>query len=529
MSLVSIAREALESEQVRRVIGESGKRIFRSNPEQPKQDEGGGLLGWIWDFGKQIVGLISNVFKFVAFTATAIWGLIVGTTQYIWNFDWNMSDDSIDQQILSSWAALSGMFGGLLGNAFGYLACGVLPGAVVFTFNEPLGAYILKNVSEEMAEEFVGNLTNVIRYTLMSSVQSLLLWSFKNIRKWIKTDASLIYEFFGDAAAAELLRAWAEPDSKPWSFASATESAVQSIPNVNLRNFVEEFLEEAWEGCVEAGYVVANSIDTFLAEEKLKRQEVPPLGDQKYVEIQPDRSNERERIILAGPEEALKPVIVQTLSNFQLMENKDIGTFVGSPIDDYLRAKPQSIRLVIQFFNVPSPPWTPPGDQRLVSATYAIPDVDPVKIDWEKIKIACGHPNGYLWGRWRATGLLNNGRQMQVMGATKDEAEDRLKALLALSKAELLKKPSITEDRGEDETGSFLKQPTRVYPAYFTIMNQYKVPGALGSGVPLSSGNYIRKHDRINLWTETEPEDFSDRILELLRRPGAEDNQNNNN
>jgi hypothetical protein len=127
-----------------------------------------------------------------------------------------------------------------------------------------------------------------------------------------------------------------------------------------------------------------------------------------------------------------------------------------------------------------------------------------------------------MWGRYRATGLLDNGRQMQVLGATPEEAEDRLKALLALGEGTLLKKPTISEDRAEDNTGTYLKQPTRVYPAYFTIMNQYKVPGAQGSGIPMTSGLYIRRNDRITLWTDEKPFGYEERIAELLKKPGAE-------
>ena len=153
---------------------------------------------------------------------------------------------------------------------------------------------------------------------------------------------------------------------------------------------------------------------------------------------------------------------------------------------------------------------------------FAIPDLKRSKCNWQDIKAACGGANGYMWGRYRATANLNNGRQMQVMGATADEAEDRLRAFASLSEAEILGKPTLSEDRKEDITGTYLKQPTRVYPAFFTIMNQYKVAGAQGSGISLLDGKYNRKNDKIYLWTDTEPLGTSERIAELLTRPGAE-------
>ncbi|MBW4644758.1 MAG: hypothetical protein KME23_17645 [Goleter apudmare HA4340-LM2] len=520
MGLADIVESALESRQVRSALG---NRSFNPKFENAQRDDEGGLLGWLWNAGSRLVGfLISQAGNLISFTLTGLWSLFVSTVQFIWNFDWNMSDQSIDQQIRQRWDAIGGLLGGTVGNLIGYLGCGVLPGAIIMSFNEAMGAYVLKNVTEELAEEFLANLSNLVRYTFMSGVQSLLLWSFKNIRKWIKTNVDVVNRFFG-SKAADAVKAWGAPNSKPGSFAMGVDEAVESIDNSFVRNFVEEALEEAWDGCVEAGYVVANSIEAFLAQEKLAQEQMPPMGEGKYVEITPDRSIDDQRIVLAGPEAALRPVIVQTLTNYQLMEQRDIGTFVGTPIDDYLRGKPRSLSLQVQFFSVPTPPWSKRlGQDRLVSASYSVPDIDPAKLDWERIKLACGGINGYLYGRFRATGLLNNGRQMAVYAVTGDEAEDRLRALLTLSKAELIKKPTITEDRTEDVTGSYIKQPVKVYPAYFTLFNQYRVPGALGSGIPINGKRYIRKEERIDLWVDVEPPNFNDIILEMLQKPGAE-------
>lgn len=521
MGASDIVRSALQSELVRSQIGQAGKRVFKANLQTPQKDEDDNIIGWLWNAGERVVSLIGNFFNLVGIGFSALWSIFTTTAQYIYRFDWNMSDTQIDQQIQNSWNALGSMLGGTLGNAFGYLACGVLPAATILAFNEPLGAHLLQNVSQELAEEVLSNLSNLIRYTFQSGVTSLLLWSYKNVRKFIKSNVNFIQSIFGEGYA-NVIRAWAAPGSKPWSFAKAVEEQVESIPNTFLRNFVEEFLEEAWEGCVEAGYVIANGIDSYLAAEKLKQQQTPILGKNRYVEITPDRSNDREKIILAGPQQALKASIVQTLSSYQLIENRDIGSMIGMPADDYLRAKPQTLRIIVVMTSVQSPPFISSNGQRLTRATYSIPDLKRSKCNWEDIKAACGGTNGYMWGRYRCTGVLSNGRQMQVMGASPDEAEDRLRAFLTLSEATLVKKPTISEDRAEDNTGSYIKQPKRLYPAYFTIMNQYKVAGSRGSGIPLSDGIYNRKNDKIILYTNEKPLGTDERIAELLTMPGAQ-------
>jgi hypothetical protein len=517
VGLADIAVQALESEQVRSAIGDAGVRLFNSSFESAETNEEGGILGWIWNGAKRLGGwLLQNAGRLINFSLSTLWGWITSTAQFVWNFDWNMSDKSIDQQIKAKWDNLGSMLGGTVGNLVGYLGCGLLPGAVIFSFNEPLGAYVMANVAEEMAEEFIANVASLVRYTFISGYQALIMWQFRNVRKFIKSNVNFFQSIFGDKAA-NAINAWGAEGSKPWSFALATEKAVESIPNTFVKNFVEEFLE--------AGYVVANSVDSFLMQEKLKQQQLPPLGKNTYVEIKPDRSLDHQRIILAGPEKLLQAEIVSTLSEYQMMQDKDIGTFVGSPTDEYLRARPQSLRIVIQFYSVPSPPWKSRDANRLVSATYAIPDIEPSKIDWEQLKIACGGANGYLWGRFRATILLDTGRQIQAWGATKDAAVDRATAFLKFTKGKPIKsKPTITEDQTEDLGGSFIKQPTKIYPAFFTIMNQYQSPGARGSGIPINGKRYIRKKDRLDLWTNTKPNDFQEVILEMLKKPGADQN-----
>jgi len=271
MGLADIVVESLESTQIRQKIGNAGTRIFKASAETKQTNNDGGILGWLWNGATRFIGLIgSEAFKLIGFTLTGLWGLFVSTAQFIYNFNWNITDKEIDNQIAQSWSALSGMFGGALGNLVGYLGCGVLPGAVMFAFNEPLGVHVLKNVSEELAEEFLANVANVTRYAFQSGVQSLLLWAFKNTRKLIKDNTGFVQKMFG-AGAADVVKAWGKEGSKPWSFAKAVNDKVESIPNEAVRNFVEEFLEEAWEGCVEAGYVVANSVDSFIAAEKLRK------------------------------------------------------------------------------------------------------------------------------------------------------------------------------------------------------------------------------------------------------------------
>lgn len=232
-----------------------------------------------------------------------------------------------------------------------------------------------------------------------------------------------------------------------------------------------------------------------------------------------------ERIILKGRSEMLKPIITELLAIQQLIRNRDIGDFVGYPLDEYVRAKPQSLKLAVLFYSVQSPPWRTIDATRLKSATYNVPFVDRTKVDWQFIKMACGGHNGYLWGRFRCVAdIIDDGgsmRQMQVYGASEAEAEQRLKALLTLSNGTIASL-SVAEEKKEGRRATdklLYKEPTRVYPAYFTIIHQEKI--VTESNTATLSGNYKRNKARIPLWTETKPPDADEIIREALRVRGS--------
>lgn len=358
MGAADIFFESLLSKEVRKSVPNEGTRIVNTKFED-KQEDG----NWVWNAGKKLVGtLLGALGTIIKFSWNLLWGILTSTIGFIWNFDWNQSDESIDQKIKQKWAALGGMLGGTLGNLVGFLGCGVLPGALIFSLNEPLGALIIQNVTEELAEEFLGNVTQLARYTLQSAVETFLLWGYKSVRKLINSPYKSIRDLVQNSAGIQALIGasgikidWDELgkpgakkpdiDNKPWSFALKTEEFIEKIPNDFIRNFVEEFGEEATEACVEAGYVVANSLDTYFAAEKLKQQLAPPLGKTKYVEITPNRDNQELKIVLAGPQETLKQEIVSTLTSYQVMSEKDIGVVYNFEPEKILsrKHKPQIV------------------------------------------------------------------------------------------------------------------------------------------------------------------------------------------
>ncbi|KST64073.1 hypothetical protein [Mastigocoleus testarum] len=237
-----------------------------------------------------------------------------------------------------------------------------------------------------------------------------------------------------------------------------------------------------------------------------------------------------EKIRVTGNNLTLRPLIAEVIALRKLIEHRDVGDIVAQPIVDYVRASPHTIRLTITFFSTKEPPfYTSPAGKRV---TYNIPDVARNKLNWTTIKNAAGGANGYNWGRFRATANLDNGRQMAVYGGSENEAEQRLKSLLTLSTAKILTL-SVLEEKKEgirQKDKILYKEVTRIYPAYCSVLSSQKIVdesnrelNEYGSRkVGTVTGAFKRtKSQKIPLWVNQEPADFTQIISESLRNRGV--------
>ncbi len=453
----------------------------------------------------------------VQWTFSTLWGFFVSQATFIWNFNWAATDEQLLQQIQSRQTALASQLGGTLGNIIGWVACGALPGSLLMVHNPALGAYVLREVGREAAEEIASNLSALVRSTLVSVGQQLMISSYINVRRWLFSPGG---EFVGKIFLGEeydqAKQNYLNKNATPWSFALEVEERIDNISNPMLRAFVEELLEEAWESCVEAGFVVANSIDGWMASQKLAKKNL--LGRQRVVEITPNRQVPEEKIVLAGSEQLLKPAIVQAITTHQVLENRDVGTIVAQPKTEYMLANPAiGLKLVIQMYSLQRPPY---GNAE-TKTQITIPDVKRSALDWERIKQAVGGANGYTWGRYRGRAALDNGRSIELYASSEQEAKERLRALLPLTAANLVSM-TVTEELKEGERlihQELQKEVTRVYPGHLTIFNRVETLQTGRRGVR-AKRKYEERKRRIDLWTTTKPDDFEELIGELLTRGG---------
>jgi len=190
------------------------------------------------------------------------WG--VGATQRTWNFDWNITDAAIKKQQKSNIDGLAETWGEALGSIAGTF-CGFSLGRIKLA-NQPdnvrfdpemiakLGELRQNNFDEdsELWEEAYENLITAVASTARMVSNNLAMEAFLNVRKLIKIGAKGISLSSIAPGLASNIQKWGEEGQEPWSFASAQEAFVESLPEGWMQNFAEGFLEASQEMCGES-------------------------------------------------------------------------------------------------------------------------------------------------------------------------------------------------------------------------------------------------------------------------------------
>lgn len=515
MSVPAVNTDRLKSTAVRTALaqasGSSTRTLRRS--ESGVMEIVGSLLSGAW---RLLVGALG----LAQWSLSSLIGWVQQGFNYIWNFNWNSSDQTLNQQITAAQTALAGLLGAGLGNVLGYTTCGLGPTAVVYVFNPKLGLFLLNEVGEEMLQEAMGYVAQIMRASFSLTLQTVWINSYKSNRT--------LYNLIVNGAGIALDQI--VPGSLSWieyrrkrdktgglvSFADFVEESIETLPPIP-RAFFENFFEEFGDACWESLYVIAGGLDNWIAEQKAAKQQI--LGPTRMVEVIPNRSAPTEKIILTGPENLLKQDLVSTLSHYQLLDNRDVGQFVGEPLEDWLLAKPLALRVQFLLFPYESPPFWRDRRIKPTEVTISVPDVTRGKLDWETLKTACGGANGYSWGKYLALARLDNGRQMHVYASTEGEADQQMNRLLSLTSAQLVKLTINQEqNRGALAARPYLqKDPRRVYPAYVTIFNRQELMEGLDAGRRILRGNFREKKARLPLWTPSKPGNFDQVVQEVLR------------
>lgn len=460
-----------------------------------------GFLNAIWNPIKALVGFVGGLIKGIAFSATKIWQWTVNAINVLKSFNWNATDTSLMQQMDGRNTALAGLWGGAIGQGFGWMVgigvgygisflCPVIGGAA-------LARTIAGKATKEAIEELLPYFRNVLMQTAGTVASNLLVSGFIQYRRLLKSaPRPLLDKIFGKDTAGFIKNVWGGEGGPDMSFNTQMDEAIESIDNKYVRAFLEEFFDEAWDGFSEAGFIIAHEIDEAYAQNRESQKKL--LGPERTFEVTPDVQAPDEVIKMADiPQKLAIPIVQQSINTHRLLYNRDVGEIIGQPYGDWLKARPQMRQLTILFYSRPNPPWRGRNGKYCKKANYTIPDVKR-GLTWEEIKRAVPP---FTWGKFRATANLDNQRQMAVYGATEAEAKKVLLKLAQLSDAKILTL-SISEE--EIRPQKLKKEPTMMFPAYGTFLARRNTLDGKGR-TTIDSRTYDEEVIRFPLWGQKEP------------------------
>lgn len=181
---------------------------------------------------------------------------IVRSVQFIWNFDFNITDEKIAKQ---QEAALNGLYtlaGDALGNLLGSVVCGssVAAGVGIVRFDVKAAVNVIRVMAadEDIRDEITSRFDTLISGSLRVASKIAFLEIYKNTRKWIKAAAkNPLVKSVLPGSWSKIIAAWGEPGSEPFIISEKIEEAIENIKDEKVRNFTEAFYEAFTDACTE--------------------------------------------------------------------------------------------------------------------------------------------------------------------------------------------------------------------------------------------------------------------------------------
>jgi hypothetical protein len=506
--------------------GNSDSRIrkIQNLNKLQRKEQNNGLLSFLFNTAGSFVGWIgTEAFKFISFSATAIFSWVFNTVERLKAFNWNATDQELQKMLDGSKNSLAAIWGSFIGQGIGWISGIALGYGVSMVLPVIGGAALARLIATKTAiearDELLPSLFGAISSTLNIAATNTAISGYMNYRSLLKkAPRQLLEAVYGKDGADFIQKFWGQSGQPNLSFNQVVEESLESITDQTLRIFIDALLEEAWDSFIEAGFVVAAEIDNAYSQSR--QASVQALGSDRSADLilnkQSSKPNQEVIRLQKLPQKQMISLIQQQISNYKVMQNRDVGMLVGLPLEEYAKAKEQSLRILIDLYSKKEPPFYR-DTKDLVLASVAIPDVKRSMLDWATIKRLCGGENGYMWGRFRAVARLDNGRKLIIHAGSEEEAERQIKDYLQLTTAEMLTL-NITEEKKAAQRlqrPKLAKNTTRIYPAYFTVINRKEIlePDKGRAGI---KRNYRDARIRIPLWTEQPPPNYKDLIQDIF-------------
>lgn len=483
LARVFINRDSLASKITREFLGERTFDDLASSflpNSSGGSSSGGGFLGFLFNAGQKFTGfLIKGLISFATWSIGGIirWGW--QKIQELTNFDWNQSEQDIKNTISANNRSMGTQLGTQIGQGVVWLASILISGSFAAKF-PVVASRISIELAREGGQQISSGLFSALGSVAETAIESIVLGIYGQARKLITGKDST------------------NEDRKPWTIAQATNNVIEKIPgNQFIKGLVGGSFEGALDALTDVVYTISYSLDDhFEAIREANEFFEEPI---RTVEVYPD-ANSDEHIIIEDIQSNAETSIYQYLSSHQLVNNRDIGTVVGQPYDDWYTLTPQGRKLLLEFNGKEKPPFIDSNGDRTKRVQISIPDAKP-GISWNDLKAI----RPFTWGNYMARGVFENRRQMSVWGSSESEAKNTLLEFAKLSTKSLVQ---VSVSHPEIQNPSRKKKPTRVYPVA-AVMLVRKATQGTNSTTLIDGQNRETARTRVELWRDDPPQGFS--------------------
>lgn len=434
----------------------------------------GGILQKLSRFAGFLFGKVVNFFNL---DFDRIWDILIDGYFELKTFDWNAMDSELQKQIEANNQRILTAGAATLGNYLGWSAF-----RIATFFGGKIG--LRNSKAREAAKDFkVPVLAGRVGLALAEEGNEELLF---NMRRFVTTtlSAQLSNSFIRFVLTARR-NEWFGQQSitvpqNNGSIAEKIEEKIEKLPKFWQRP-VETLIDEFEDGIIEAGYVVAMTIDDYVAANKYSRKEAGPY---RTLELKLESGSD-EKLEFRGNQLDLIDAVRTTLPVRQLIADRDVGQILGSDANEFISLKPQLRMLKIQFHGKKQPPFIKDRKRLCSVAEISIPDPKAGLSRNDLLKVA----RPYQRGNWYVRCELDSGRQMAGWFQSKTEGIQALTELSALSTTNI-QSDSFRWSEGQ----SAPKKSERMYPTHGAVINPKRRNGQRTG--PLG------KAERIPLWGE---------------------------
>ncbi|MGB9774556.1 MAG: hypothetical protein ACPL4I_11125 [Bacteroidota bacterium] len=437
-----------------------------------------GILGKIARFGGWAFGQICRFFNL---SFDRLWDVIVEAYFAIKYFDWKATDEALQQQIEQNNQRILNVAAEALGEQLGFGAVRIANFFLGRFFGSKgkekasrikvpvLSARVGLALAEEGQEEAVANLRRVLTTTMSAQVSNAFISSVLYARR---------NKLFGFESITK-------PQTNG-SIAQKIEEKIETFPKW-MQQPLENLIEGFEDGIIEAGYVVATTIDDHVAAMQYAQRN----GYKRTVEVTPEKGS-NEKLTFTGTQQEVKEQMQMTLyGNYPLIKNRDIGEYFGNPIEENIKLKPQLRTLKLIFNEYSEPPFRRKGVLGKRSE-IAIPDCK-AGLTWKELKTLV---KPFTTGEVFVSGRLKNGRPIQGWFVSESEGIRTLTELAKLS-TEDLDPDSFRSSTGTAKSST--KKPRRMHPVRAALVFPRRKNG--------EKSGLVGNAQRLELWQNEEPKD----------------------